>query len=180
MMDVRAGNEPASWIDEVCRSGTRLPSRPLLERLQASDGELTTQETYQLVKLAAHQLGRWLAEYDFSPATAPDMDAARESGLWVYFWRSVVDALCRKVPEIQRQDLARERDLIIARHALRTRLMLSDRHSAVIAWWGGVSRFAIVCHEVGLVQIAQALYGAALYPANAAGRARGSLDDLLG
>src|SRR5512136_508706 len=90
------------------------------QSVQDLSASIPAKEFAKIVDFCADQLGRWDAEWLFSPAPTPDSDAACEKEAWAALWEKNSDALMKVLPASSAQ-LKRERDLICLRGIMEKR-----------------------------------------------------------
>lgn len=160
------------WVNEVRESSVTLPCAAALHRLGESNETLTASEMTLFLSFCGDQMGRWLAQYDFSPAKDPDRAAEAEVSAWLNLWNTTADAVCELAPTVRRADLEKVRDLhglkyaAIRRDALERVRPIRNRLRLLSAPLG------VAADRIGLRTIGGTLYKWSVYPTGTVGRAR--------
>ena len=173
-MDERYSDSPAY---QFLRGLATLSQRKILVRcdhFQQSVHDLSAsilaKDFAKIVDFSADQLGRWDAEWLFSPALTPDSDAACEKEAWAAAWKTNSNVLMKVFPASS-ADLKRERDLICLKRVMEKRREY-DRGKPLTKFTrnvlSGVGR--LLC-RIGLQSTGHFLYKRALFPPNTVGRA---------
>ncbi len=128
-----------------------------------------TEDLAKIVDFAAEQLGRWDAEWLFSPALTPDADAASEREAWVAQWQITADALIKAVPA-SGATLKKEKGLIHLRCVMEKRLEYNSDRTIGEFTSNVCSRGAFLLARIGLQSMVPHFCKRALFPPNTVGR----------
>jgi hypothetical protein len=139
------------------------------ERALKEMGNVTISEWGQVVTFATDQLGFWEAEWLFSPAHCPNNFAAAEIDAWRLLWHVCADELVKKVPEVKDQ-LENQKSLILLRHSFQRRVNYNKTRPLEKVFAIVLAKISFAFKKLGLISIAQKLYGRSLYPKGTVGR----------
>lgn len=124
------------------------------------------QKIYDLI---CWQLGFWESQWMFSPANAPDTEAAAEYEGWRGYWFECYETLLARDPEQQAQLLGKQRlnslNQTRKRRAEFNSRSVSDRIGTIL-----LSQAAYVVNKVGMNDSAVKMYARCLYPSGTVGR----------
>ena len=124
----------------------------------------------KIVDFSADQLGRWDAEWLFSPALTPDSDAACEKEAWAAAWKTNSIAFMEVSP-VSSADLKRKRDLICLRRIMEKRREYNRGKPLTEFTSNVLSRLGLLLFRICLPPTGSSFYKRALFPPNTVGRA---------
>jgi hypothetical protein len=124
----------------------------------------------KIVHFSADQVGRWNAEWLFSPVSTPDSDADCEKEAWEVAWEAASDALIGVFPALS-ASLNREKRLVCLRNVMEKRLEyfrgkpIEEFTSHILL------RVGLPLFRLGLKSMVYFFCKRALFPPNTVGRA---------
>lgn len=140
------------------------------QSVQDLSASILAEDFAKIVAFSADQLGRWDAEWLFSPALTPDSDAACEKEAWAAAWETNSNALMEVFPAL-RANLKRERDLICLSRIMEKRREYNRGKPLTEFTRNVLSRVGLLLCRIGLQSTGHFLYKRALFPPNTVGRA---------
>jgi hypothetical protein len=124
----------------------------------------------KIVDFCADQIGRWHAEWLFSPALTPNSDAACEKEAWVAAWKTASDVLIEVFHALNAK-LKREKDYACLRIVMEKSLE-HNKGKLITEFTSNVlSRVCLLLFKTGLQSTGYFFYKRALFPPNTVGRA---------
>ena len=173
-MDEQYSKSPAyqflRGLDALRQSKMQVRCDHFQQSVQYLSASILAQDFAKIVDFSADQLGRWEAEWLFSPALIPDSDAACEKEAWASAWETNSNALMEVFP-ISSATLKRERDLICLRKFMEKRREYDSGKPLAKLTCNVLSRVGLLLYRIGLQSTGRFLYKRVLFPPNTVGRA---------